>query len=68
MIKTTKIAPGYYRGVYRGIEFFISKVKELPTSEIAWYWQINDGPVDDWHGSKSIAIKAVKSYIDEHVN
>lgn len=62
MIKTKKIAAGYYEGTYKGVLFSISKVD---TTEVAWYWQIGNAPANDWHSSKKIAIDAVKEYIDD---
>ncbi len=65
MIKTKKIAAGYYEGRYNNIDFTIKKIGDLPNNEIAWYWQIGNEKVHDWHKSKLQAIQAVKSYIDE---
>jgi hypothetical protein len=65
MIKTKKIAAGYYEGRYNYVDFTIQKVSDLPNNEIAWYWQIGNEKVNDWHKSKFQAIQAVKSYIDE---
>lgn len=62
MIKTKKIAAGHYEGTYKGVSFSISKVD---ITDVAWYWQIGNEPVNDWHTSKKIAIDAVKEYIDE---
>ena len=62
MIKTKKIAAGYYEGTYKGISFSISKVD---ITEVAWYWQIGNAPANDWFSSKKIAIDALKEYIDE---
>ena len=62
MIKTKKIAAGYYEGIYKGISFTISKVD---INEVAWYWQIGNAPANDWFSSKKIAIDALKEYIDE---
>jgi hypothetical protein len=64
-IKTKRIADGYYEGKYKGVDFTIQKVSDLPNSEIAWYWQIRNKKVNDWYKSKLQAIQAVKSYIDE---
>jgi hypothetical protein len=68
MIKTKKIAAGYYEGRYNSVDFTIQKVSDLPNSEIAWCWQIGNEKVHDWYTSKFIAIQAVKSYIDEQKN
>ena len=65
MIKTKKLASGYYEGNYKSIDFTIKKVSDLPNNEITWYWQIGNQKVNDWFGSKSIAILAVKEYIDQ---
>jgi hypothetical protein len=65
MIKTKKIAAGYYKGRYNSVDFTIQKVSDLPNSEIAWYWQIGNGKVYDWYGSKFQAIQAVKHYIED---
>lgn len=64
MIKTKKIASGYYAGMYNYVDFTIRKVSDLTNSEVAWYWQIGNGGVNDWYRSKFQAIQAVKSYID----
>ncbi len=65
MNKTKKITAGYYKGRYNNVDFTIQKVSNLPNSEIAWYWQIGNEKVNDWHISKFQAIQSVKSYIDE---
>jgi|GEM_PF-3092022 hypothetical protein len=67
-IKTQRIASGYYKGIYKNIEFIVQKVYDLPNSEIAWYWQIGNKTVNDWQSSKFSSIQAVKSYIDENTN
>jgi hypothetical protein len=64
MIKTKKLASGYYTGTHNGIYFSITK-SELVRNEIAWYWQIGNSKVHDYHSSKAIAIQAVKFYIEE---
>ena len=65
MIKTKKIAAGYYKGRYMNIDFTIQKASGLPNNEIAWYWQIGNEKVNDWQASKFQAIQSLKSYIDE---
>lgn len=64
MIKTKKIASGYYAGRYNYVDFTIRKVSDLPDSEVAWYYQIANEKVNDWYRSKFQAIQAIKSYID----
>ena len=64
MIKTKKIASGYYEGRYNYVDFTIQKVSDLPNSEVAWCWQIGNEKVNDWYRSKFQAIQAVKSCID----
>jgi len=64
MIKTKKLASGYYTGTYNGINFRISKV-ELMRNKVAWYWQIGNSMVDDYYSCKSLAIQAVKLFIEE---
>jgi hypothetical protein len=64
MIKTKKLALGYYTGTHNGINFIITK-SELSKNEVAWYWQIGNSIVHDYHSSKAIAIQAVKFYIEE---
>jgi hypothetical protein len=61
-IGTRKIAKGFYEGIYKGQIYTISKVDII--TEIAWYWQIGNNPVNDWYPSKKIAIKAVKNFIE----
>jgi hypothetical protein len=65
MVKTQKIVPGLYKGCYKGINFQLKKVGDLPASKIAWYWQIAGRDVSDWHSSKSVALAAVVDFIDE---
>lgn len=64
MIKTKKIASGFYSAVYKNITFEITKAETL-NSEILWYWQIGNSKVHDFYPSKSIAIKAAIEYINE---
>lgn len=64
MIKTKKIAAGYYKATYKNITFEITKAETL-NSEIIWYWQIGNSKVHDFYQSKSIAIKAAIEYIND---
>lgn len=63
-MKTTKIAPGYYKGIYKGQDVTITKA-DLGTAEIAWYCQINDDQsVNDYVSTKALAIEAAKDLVD----
>ena len=66
MIKTTKIVSGFYKGSYNGINFSIVKAESgfNTKNESIWYWQIGN-KVYDTYSSKTIAIQAVKEYIEE---
>lgn len=58
-----KINAGYYKGIYKGIEFEIIKLQYI--KENLWYWKIGDKDVEDHYTTKYVAILAVKEYIDE---
>ena len=64
MIKTKKIAAGYYTATYKNIAFEITKA-DYNNSEIVWYWQIGNSRVHDIYPTKAIAIKAALEYINE---
>ena len=66
-MKTKRISTGYYKCVYRGIVFTVTKVSELTKSENAWYFQIGNENIHDWHGSKKMALLAAKDFIDERL-
>ncbi len=55
-----KIVAGYYSGSYRGHAFNIVKVE----GKNQWYWIILNKGGEDWFPKKSIAISAVKEFID----
>ena len=59
-MKTTRIAAGYYKVSYKGIEGILTKVEGYNN----WYWQIGSDNVDDWHDSMSDAKIAFMDYVD----
>lgn len=66
MIKTKRIVSGYYKGEYNGINFSIVKSENNynTKNESFWYWQIGN-KVYDTYNSKTVAIQAVKEFIEE---
>lgn len=64
MIKTKKISSGFYQGQYKNISFKIVKL-DLNNNQTAWYYQIGNEQVHDWYNTKSQAIEALKSLVDE---
>ena len=66
MIKTKRIVSGYYKGEYNGINFSIVKSENNynTKNESVWYWQIGN-KVYDTYNSKTVAIQAVKEFIEE---
>lgn len=62
-----KLAAGYYEGIYNGVKFTITHQDENAYGgKPMWYFQINDGPVDDLFSTKAQAIQAAKQVIDEN--
>lgn len=64
MSKTKKISAGFYEGTYKSIGFKVIKTI-LPNNEAVWYYQIGNEQVHDWYNTKSQAIQALMSWIDE---
>ena len=66
MIKTKRIVSGYYKGEYNGINFSIVKSENNynTKNKSVWYWQIGN-KVYDTYNSKTVAIQAVKEFIEE---
>jgi len=64
MITTKKISAGFYEGTYKSIGFKVIKTI-LPNNEVVWYYQIGNEQVHDWYNTKSQAIQALMSWIDE---
>ena len=58
-----RLNKGYYAGTYKSVNFVIVRASELPTREVAWFWQIT-GPAHDWYPSKESALSAVIDFID----
>lgn len=62
-----KLAAGYYEGIYNGVKFTIThQDQNAYGGKPMWYFQINDGPVDDLFSTKAQAIQAAKQVIDEN--
>lgn len=62
-----KLAAGYYEGIYNGVKFTIThQDQNAYGGKPMWYFQINDGPVDDLFSTKAQAIQAAKQIIDEN--
>jgi hypothetical protein len=57
-----KISAGFYRGVYKGVEYEIINIPE----QKVWYWLVGDEGGDDWYNYKKTAIAEVKSFIDDN--
>ncbi len=56
-----RISAGYYEGEYKGVSFVVIKWPDINT----WYWKCGKDGGDDVYTKKSIAILAVKEFIDE---
>jgi hypothetical protein len=64
MIKTKKIAAGFYEATYKNVKFEITKA-DYESSERVWYWQIGNSRVHDIYPSKAIAIQCAIEYINQ---
>lgn len=61
IMKTTKIAPGYYKFDYKGYNVTLTKL-DYPDTE--WYFELGNGGANDYHSTKKIAIEAAIEFID----
>lgn len=65
-MKTKILSKGNYTLIHKDVEFKVIRLEELPSTEIAWYFQIGNSKVNDWYPTKKAAIAAAKNYIDNN--
>ena len=60
-----RLAPGFYEGTYKGVKFTITQQEENAYGgKPMWYFQIENGSVDDLFFTKAQTLEAVKYFID----